>query len=134
MDSGKKDKELFSDLRQYFKNGGVSMRKEHKDPRGGLTSKGRSYYNRKTGSNLKPGVKGKADSPQKKRRKGSFLTRFYCKSPQPPFRDEDGDLTRHSKAARAWGEEAPSSVESAERLCQKGRRMLESYRRSKKTK
>jgi hypothetical protein len=35
----------------------VSMRKEHKDPKGGLTSKGRSYYNKKTGSKLKPGVK-----------------------------------------------------------------------------
>ena len=32
---------------------GVSMRKEHKNSEGGLNQKGRDYYNKKTGSNLK---------------------------------------------------------------------------------
>ena len=31
----------------------VSLRKEHKSKKGGLTEKGRKYYNSKTGSNLK---------------------------------------------------------------------------------
>ena len=31
----------------------VSLRKEHKSKKGGLTAKGRAYYNKKTGSNLK---------------------------------------------------------------------------------
>ena len=33
------------------------MRKEHKNPKGGLTAKGRAYFKRKEGSNLKPPVK-----------------------------------------------------------------------------
>ena len=32
---------------------GVSLRKEHKSKKGGLTEKGRKYYNSKTGSKLK---------------------------------------------------------------------------------
>ena len=32
------------------------MRKEHKNPSGGLSAKGRAYYNRKTGSKLKAPV------------------------------------------------------------------------------
>ena len=33
------------------------MRKEHKNPKGGLTAKGRAYFKRKEGANLKPPVK-----------------------------------------------------------------------------
>ena len=32
---------------------GVSLRKEHKNPTGGLSAKGRDYLNAKTGSNFK---------------------------------------------------------------------------------
>ena len=50
------------------KRKGVSLRKEHKSEKGGLTKKGRDYYNRKTGSNLKApqtgGVQGKEVSVQ----------------------------------------------------------------------
>ena len=41
-----------------------------KDPRGGLTQAGRDFYNAQTGGHLKPGVKGAADTPEKKKRKG----------------------------------------------------------------
>ena len=36
-----------------------------KDPKGGLTAKGRRHFARKEGANLKPGVKGRADTPEK---------------------------------------------------------------------
>ena len=53
------------------------MRKEHKNPSGGLSQKGRDYYNRKTGSNLKRPVTGKVKRGSKaaKRRK-SFCARM----------------------------------------------------------
>ena len=47
-----------------------SMRKKDKNPKGGMTKKGIERYNKETGSNLKPGVKGAADTPEKMRRKG----------------------------------------------------------------
>ncbi|WP_353073564.1 DUF6321 domain-containing protein [Tunturiibacter gelidoferens] len=49
-----------------------SMRAKGKDPKGGLTAAGREFYKKTEGANLKPGVKGKADTPEKMRRKGSF--------------------------------------------------------------
>jgi len=80
-----------------------------KDPKGGLTAKGRRHFARKEGANLKPGVKGRADTPEKKRRKGSFLTRFFT-NPSGPMKDEKGRPTRKALALRAWGFR---SVESA---------------------
>lgn len=52
-----------------------NMRKDDKNPKGGMSRKGIERYNKETGSNLKPGVKGAADTPEKMRRKGSFLTK-----------------------------------------------------------
>ena len=47
------------------------MRKEHKNPRGGLTQKGRDFFKRKEGSNLKPPVKTGTNP-----RRVSFAARF----------------------------------------------------------
>jgi len=104
-----------------------------KDPKGGLTAAGRAYFNRKEGSNLKPGVRGKANTPQKLRRKGSFLTRHYG-GPAKPLRDDKGRPTRHALQARAWGEPAPTTQAAARRLAEKGRNLLERYQASKKVK
>jgi hypothetical protein len=49
-----------------------------KDPKGGLTSEGRKYFRRTEGAHLRPGVTGPADTPDKQRRKGSFLRRHYA--------------------------------------------------------
>lgn len=49
-----------------------------KDPEGGLTASGRKYFRKKEGAHLRPGVKGPADTPEKMRRKGSFLRRHYA--------------------------------------------------------
>lgn len=104
-----------------------------RDPKGGLTAAGRAYFKRKEGANLKPGVKGAADTPEKMRRKGSFLTRFYT-NPSGPMVRPNGKPSRLALAAAAWGEPIPKTSEDARRLAAKGRRMLAAYERSKKKK
>ena len=89
-----------------------SMPKEGRDPKGGLTAAGRKFYNEQTGGNLKPGVKGKADTPEKKRRKGSFLTRHFTTPPGPPVKD--GKPTRQALQAAAWGEPVPKTEADGE--------------------
>jgi hypothetical protein len=101
-----------------------------RDPKGGLTAAGREHFNRTEGSNLKPGVKGRADTPDKMRRKGSFLTRFFT-NPSGPMKDEQGRPTRLALSAAAWGEPVPQNADDARELAAKGKRMLERYKNSK---
>ena len=104
-----------------------------KDPKGGLTAAGRKFFNRTQGANLKPGVKGAADTPEKMRRKGSFLTRFFT-NPSGPMVDEKGRATRLALSAAAWGERVPKNAEDAAALAAKGRRLLDRYENTKKKK
>jgi len=106
------------------------MSKPLKDPKGGLTAAGRAHFRMKEGANLKPGVKGAADTPEKKRRKGSFLTRFYT-NPSGPLQKPNGKPTRLALAAAAWGEPVPKNAQSAARLAAKGRGLLASYEAGK---
>lgn len=99
-----------------------------RDPDGGLTAAGRKYFKEKEGANLKPGVKGPANTPMKMRRKGSFLVRFFS-NPRGPLVDKNGKPTRLALSARAWGEPVPTSVEAAKKLAAKGRALLDRYRR-----
>lgn len=108
-----------------------SAKKKLKDPKGGLTAAGRAYFNRTEGSNLKPGVKGAADTPEKMRRKGSFLARFFT-NPSGPMVDEKGRATRLALSAAAWGERVPKNAEDAAKLAAKGKRLLERYQNTKK--
>jgi hypothetical protein len=80
----------------------VSMRKEHKNPEGGLSEKGRDYYNEKTGSNLKRPVSAEqaADSPKAAKRRKSFCARM--KGVDGPMKDEKGRPTRKALALRKW--------------------------------
>lgn len=94
-----------------------------KDPKGGLTAAGRAYFKKKQGSNLKPGVKGKADTVEKQKRKGSFLTRMFT-HPRGPLKNKEGEPTRLALSARAWGESAPKTVAQAKKLAAKGRNLL----------
>jgi hypothetical protein len=102
-----------------------------RDPKGGLTPAGRAHFKRTEGANLKPGVKGAADTPEKMRRKGSFLTRFFT-NPSGPMKDDNGKPTRLALSAAAWGEPVPQDASDAAALAAKGRRMLERYQNSKK--
>jgi nicotinic acid mononucleotide adenylyltransferase len=78
--------------------------KGHKSSTGGLTKKGREYYNRKTGSNLQAPVTTKPskldpDSKAAKRRK-SFCARMS--GVEGPMKDEKGEPTRKALALRKW--------------------------------
>lgn len=114
---------------EWLQTKGAKLR----DPKGGLTAAGRKHFKRTEGANLKPGVKGAADTPEKMRRKGSFLTRFFT-NPSGPMKDEKGRPTRLALSAAAWGEPVPQDASDAAKLAAKGRRMLERYDRSKKKK
>ena len=72
------------------------MRKEHKNPKGGLTQKGRDYFKRKEGSNLKAPVKSGVNP-----RRVSFAARFA--GMKGPMKEEKGRPTRKALALRAWG-------------------------------
>lgn len=101
-----------------------------KDPKGGLTAAGRAHFKQTEGANLKPGVKGPADTPEKMRRKGSFLTRFFT-NPSGPMKDEKGRPTRLALSAAAWGEPIPQNMQDAAALAAKGRRLLVRYSNTK---
>lgn len=101
-----------------------------KDPKGGLTAAGRRHFKETEGANLKPGVRGAADTPEKMRRKGSFLTRFFT-NPSGPMKDEKGRPTRLALSAAAWGEPVPQNAQDASELAAKGRRLLERYAKTK---
>lgn len=110
------------------------IRKEHRDPKGGLNSRGRAAYNKEHGSNLKPGVRGKADTPEKMRRKGSWAVRFYGRSGAlPPLKKPNGEPTRLALTAAAWGEPIPETEAEARAIAAKGRELLKRYQAQKKS-
>jgi len=123
--------EWFKDDEELSQKGAKKPRL--RDPKGGLTPAGRAHFKRTEGANLKPGVKGAADTPEKMRRKGSFLTRFFT-NPSGPMKDEKGRPTRLALSARAWGEPVPQDRAAAARLAEKGRNLLERYENTKKKK
>ena len=108
----------------------TKKRKPTKDPKGGLTAAGRKKFAETEGSNLKPGVKGKVDTPEKMRRKGSFLRRHFA-NPRGPMVDEHGKPTRLALSAHAWGEPVPKTAAAAKKLAAKGAALLEKYQKSK---
>jgi len=107
-----------------------SMPAAGRDPKGGLTEIGREYYRLKQGANLKPGVRGPANTPEKMRRKGSFLTRMFT-HPRGPM-VKSGKPTRLALSAVAWGEPIPKTMEDAYALAAEGRKLLERYQATKK--
>ena len=72
------------------------MRKEHKNPKGGLTEAGRKYFKKKEGANLKRPVKSGTNP-----RRVSFAARFA--GMKGPEKKPDGTPTRLGLALRAWG-------------------------------
>ena len=100
-----------------------NMTAEDKNPRGGLSAKGRAKL-RRAGFNVRPGVKGKVDTPEKARRKGSFLRRHYGRANPHPLKDNKGRPTRYALQARAWGEPVPQNNDDVRRLAAKGSALL----------
>lgn len=72
------------------------MKKEHKNPKGGLTEAGRKYFERKEGGNLQAPVKSGTNP-----RRISFAARFA--GMKGPLVDENGKPTRLKLALKAWG-------------------------------
>tara|TARA_E500000318_G_scaffold81162_1_gene76377 strand:+ start:609 stop:896 length:288 start_codon:yes stop_codon:yes gene_type:complete len=85
------------------------MRKEHKNPKGGLTAAGRAYFKRKEGANLKPPVSDKPAAGSKRMaRKVSFAARFA--GMKGPMKDKKGRPTRKALALRRWGFRSEASA------------------------
>ncbi len=72
------------------------MRKEHKNPKGGLTAAGRRHFKRKEGANLKAPVKSGTNP-----RRVSFAARFGGMA--GALKDKKGRPTRLKLALKAWG-------------------------------
>ena len=103
-----------------------SMPREGRNPQGGLTKAGREFFAKRDGSHLKAGVTGKADTPEKMLRKGSFLVRTFT-HPRGPMIDPKGEPTRLALSAHAWGEKVPKSISEAHTLAAKGHQLLSKY-------
>jgi hypothetical protein len=121
MTSGKVSKSA----RNVKSSKAASLPANGKDPEGGLSAKGRRFYKNFEGANLKPGVKGPADTPEKLKRKGSFLTRHFT-HPRGPM-VKNGKPTRLALSAHAWGEPVPKTETAAKKLAAKGRALLRKY-------
>jgi hypothetical protein len=72
------------------------MIKEHKNPKGGLSARGRTFFNNRDGSNLKAPVKSGTNP-----RRVSFAARFGGMAGS--LLNKNGDPTRLKLALRAWG-------------------------------
>lgn len=109
----------------------ATAKRKLKDPHGGLTAAGRAYFEKKEGAHLRPGVQGAADTPDKMRRKGSFLRRMFGREKMPPLVDKQGRPTRLALSAQAWGEKTPKTEADARKLADKGAKLLEKYQGTK---
>ena len=108
----------------------ATKKKPLKDPQGGLTAAGRAHYVEKENAHLRPGVQGPADTPDKMRRKGSFLRRRFA-NPRGPLKDQKGNPTRLATSAQAWGEKVPQNAEDTHRLAKNGKQLLTRYQQTK---
>jgi hypothetical protein len=70
--------------------------KVYQNPKGGLNAKGRAYFKRTEGANLKAPVKSGTNP-----RRISFAARFA--GMKGPMKDSKGRPTRKALALKAWG-------------------------------
>ena len=76
------------------------MRAIHKSKTGGLTAKGRAYFKRKFGNNLKPPVTESNPTGKRLKRKKSFCARM--KGVKGPLTKPNGKPTRKKLALDKW--------------------------------
>ncbi len=74
----------------------------YQNPKGGLNAKGRAYFKRTEGADLKPPVSAKqaAKSPKAAGRRKSFCARMG--GVKGPMKDEKGRPTRKALALKKW--------------------------------
>ena len=127
------DIERSAQLNQGVRPMAKAKKTARKDPEGGLTAAGREHFRKTEGAHLKPGVKKSLAemSPEEIKRKGSFLRRHFA-TLRGPLVDDDGKPTRLALQAHAWGEPVPKTAEAAQKLAEKGTRLLEKYKTTQK--
>jgi hypothetical protein len=78
------------------------VKKVYQNKEGGLNAKGRAYFKRTEGANLKPPVSAKqaSKSPKAAARRKSFCSRMG--GVPGPLKDEKGRPTRKALALRKW--------------------------------
>lgn len=78
------------------------VKKVYQNKEGGLNAKGRAYFKRTEGANLKPPVSAKeaAKSPKAAARRKSFCSRM--EGVQGPMKDEKGRPTRKALSLKKW--------------------------------
>lgn len=79
--------------------------KKYQNPKGGLNKKGREFFKRKTGSNLKPPVSAKQakKSPKAANRRKSFCARMGgMKKKLTSKKTANDPNSRINKALRKW--------------------------------
>lgn len=78
------------------------VKKAYQNKEGGLNQKGRDYFKRTEGANLKPPVSAKeaAKSPAAAKRRKSFCSRMS--NVPGPMKDEKGRPTRKALALKRW--------------------------------
>ena len=79
------------------------MRKEHKNPEGGLTEAGRRHFEAKEGGDLKRPQRKGTDS-----RRISFAARFAGMNAK--MKDDKGRPTRYALALKRWGFSSPAEA------------------------
>jgi hypothetical protein len=110
---------------------GAWQRSEGKNPEGGLNAKGRASL-RAQGHDIKPGVKGPANTPEKMKRKGSFLSRMFGPGAPGSMKKDNGEPSRRALSAKAWGEPIPQDDAGRARLYAKGKRCSSATRTKKR--
>ncbi len=92
--------------------------KIYQNPEGGLNRRGREYFKRTEGSNLRPPVKKTPPKDSKDfGRKVAFAARFA--GMKGPMKDEKGRPTRKALALKVWGF---GSVEAARNFAQRNKK------------
>lgn len=78
------------------------VKKVYQNPEGGLNARGRAYFKKTEGANLKPPVSAKeaAKSPKAAGRRKSFCARMGGVS--GPMEDSKGRPTRKALALKKW--------------------------------
>lgn len=75
------------------------VKKVYQNPEGGLNDKGRAYYKRTEGANLKP------PAPNPKTKKDAARRKSFCArmSGMPgPMKDDKGKSTRKALSLKTW--------------------------------
>ena len=80
----------------------VNLKKEHKSESGGLSEKGREYYNKKTGANLKAPVTEDSPTGKRKQRQKSFCARMGGMKEDNNIDCREDPTKRICKALKKW--------------------------------